>query len=55
MIDAKTKKVIATFKDEHGMPFASSKFIEVHLRDGKVVNVGNEFGLGRANVASAVR
>ena len=52
IIDAKTKKVIGTFKDENGKPFASSKFIEVHLRDGKVVNMGNEFGLGRAQTPS---
>ena len=26
---------------------ASSKLIEVHLRDGKVARIGNEFGIGR--------
>jgi hypothetical protein len=26
---------------------SGSKFIEVHFRDGKVVEMGNEFGLGR--------
>jgi hypothetical protein len=51
VIDVRTKKVIGTLKDEHGRPFASSKFIEVHLRDGKVVRVGDQFGLGRAHVA----
>ena len=35
------------FVDENGKPFASSKFIEVHFRDGKVVEMGHEFGLGR--------
>jgi len=47
IFDAKTKKPVGTFKDEQGNPVASSKFIEVHFSGGKVVQVGNEFGLGR--------
>ena len=47
VFDAKTKKLVATLKDEHGKPVSGSKFIEVHFRDGKVVQMGNEFGLGR--------
>lgn len=47
VFDARTKKLAATLKDEKGTPVASSKFIEVHVRDGKVVEMGNEFGLGR--------
>jgi len=47
IFDARTKKHVGTFKDEHGNPIASSKFIEVHFRDSKVTQVGNEFGLGR--------
>jgi len=47
VIDVKTKRRIATLKDETGKPVASSKLLEVHFRDGKVVAVGNEFGLGR--------
>jgi len=43
----RTKKLVATLKDENGKPVSGSKFIEVHFRDGKVVQVGNEFGLGR--------
>ena len=39
--------MVATLKNENGKPVSSSKFIEVHFRDGKVVAVGNEFGLGR--------
>ena len=49
VFDVKTKKKIATLKDENGNPVSSSKFIEVHFRDGKVVNMGNEFGLGRGS------
>ena len=49
VFDAKTKKLVATLKDEHGRPVSSSKFIEVHFENGKVVAMGNEFGLGRAD------
>jgi len=52
VIDARTKQVITTLKDETGKPVCSSKFIEVRFRDGKVVEVGNEFGLGRAQISS---
>ena len=47
VFDAKTKKLVATLKDEHGKPIAGSKFLEIHFRDGKVVEMSNEFGLGR--------
>ena len=48
VIDARSKTVVATLKDESGQPVCSSKFIEVHFRDGQVVKMGSEFGLGRA-------
>jgi hypothetical protein len=47
IFDVKTKKLVATLKDERGSPVAGSKYIEVHIRDGKVVQIGSEFGLGR--------
>lgn len=50
VFDAGTKERIATLKDEHGQPFGSSKFIEIHFQDDKVVAMGNEFGLGRAHL-----
>jgi hypothetical protein len=52
VFDARTKKLITTFRDETGNPVSSSKYIEVHFRDGKVVEMGNEFGLGRKGLAS---
>jgi hypothetical protein len=52
IFDAKTKKLIGTFKDETGKPVCSSKYIEVHFRDGKVIEMGNEFGLGRKRSTS---
>jgi len=49
MIDARTKKVVATLEGIDGRgTIRSSKFIEVHLRDGKPVRVGDQFGIGRA-------
>ena len=47
IFDARTKKLVATLRDENGKPFGSSKLIEVQFRGGKVARVGSEFGLGR--------
>ena len=47
VFDAKTRKLVATLKDENGKPFGSSKLIEAHIRDGKVVRMSCEFGIGR--------
>jgi len=47
VFDVKTRKLVATLKDENGRPVSGSKFIEIHFRDGKVVQMSNEFGLGR--------
>ncbi len=49
VIDARTRKVVATLKDDAGKLVSGSKFLEVHFRDGKVTEMGNEFGLGRAH------
>ena len=50
VFDVKTKKLVATLRDESGQPVSGSKFVEVHMRDGKLVWIGNEFGLGRKYV-----
>jgi DNA-binding beta-propeller fold protein YncE len=47
IIDAATKKIIGTFKDEKGQNVSSSKYVEVHFKDGDVVRVGDQFGVGR--------
>lgn len=48
VFDTRTKKLVATLRDENGKPFASSKFIEVQVDDdGKVIEIGCEFGIGR--------
>jgi hypothetical protein len=49
VIDVKTREVVATLKDETGKQISGSKFIEVHFKDGKVVAMGDQFGLGRAH------
>ncbi len=48
IIDASTKKIVATLKDEKGETFCSSKFFEVQFHDGKVTKVSDQFGVGRA-------
>jgi outer membrane protein assembly factor BamB len=50
VIDVRTRKIVATLKDEIGKPVCGSKFIEVHFRDGKVTAMGDQFGLGRAHL-----
>ncbi|MBI3417059.1 MAG: hypothetical protein HY043_17340 [Verrucomicrobia bacterium] len=50
VFDARTKKQVATLRDENGELVSGSKFIEVHFRNGKVVNMGDQFGLGRKGV-----
>ena len=47
VFDARTKQQIATLRDENGKRVGSSKLIEVHFRNGKVVAMSSEFGLGR--------
>lgn len=47
VFDVKTKKLAATLRDETGEPVSGSKYVEVHVRNGKVIRVGHEFGLGR--------
>lgn len=47
VIDARTRKVVATLTDESGTRVSGSKFIEVHFQGGKLVAVGDQFGLGR--------
>ncbi|MEY2409849.1 MAG: hypothetical protein QOF48_2519 [Verrucomicrobiota bacterium] len=54
IIDAHSKKVVATLKDEKGEPVSGSKFFEAQFLDGKLVRVGNQFGLGRERMKSGV-
>jgi hypothetical protein len=48
VIDARSKKVVATLKGIDGKGvIMSSKFIEIHFKDGKPIRVGDQFGIGR--------
>lgn len=55
VFDARTHRQVATLKDETGRVVCGSKFIEVHMRDGRVVAMGDQFGLGRAPVEAFAR
>ncbi|MGE3808338.1 MAG: hypothetical protein AB7K24_27060 [Gemmataceae bacterium] len=49
IFDAATKKVVARLTDEpdgKGKPVSSSKFIEIHFKDGKPVWAGRQMGVG---------
>ena len=46
VIDAKTKKITHLLKDEAGRDFQSEKLLEVVIDNGKVVRVGDQFGVG---------
>jgi len=47
VIDPKTKKIIGTLEDADGNRVMSSKFVEIHFRDGDPVRVGQQMGMGR--------
>jgi DNA-binding beta-propeller fold protein YncE len=46
IIDTRTKKVVATLKDEKGRAVQSEKLLEIVLRGGTVTRTGNQFGTG---------
>jgi DNA-binding beta-propeller fold protein YncE len=46
IIDARTKRIVATLKDETGIEFQSEKMLEMVIDNGKVVQAGNQFGIG---------
>jgi hypothetical protein len=48
VVDVKTRKIIATLKDENGNPVQSEKMVEVHLDGKKAKKAGDQFGIGRA-------
>jgi len=47
VIDAKSRKIVATLTDEEGRAVHSEKMMEVDFRDGKPFETGDQFGLGR--------
>lgn len=48
VVDVATRKVVARLADEQQNPVQSEKMIEIHTAGGRVVRVGDQFGLGRA-------
>ncbi len=47
VIEPKSRKILTLLKDEKAQPIQSEKMVEIHFRDGKPVNAGDQFGLGR--------
>ncbi len=47
VFDVKTRKIIATLSDEEGREVHSEKMLEVMFHEGRVLSVGNQFGVGR--------
>jgi DNA-binding beta-propeller fold protein YncE len=47
IIDARSRKIVATLADETGRPVHSEKMMEIDFNDGKPVATGDQFGLGR--------
>jgi DNA-binding beta-propeller fold protein YncE len=52
VIDVRTKKIVATLKDENGNAVHSEKLVEIHMDGKKAVKAGDQFGIGR--VASGI-
>jgi hypothetical protein len=47
VIDVKSRKVIATLSDEKRRPVHSEKMMEIDFAGGRVIETGDQFGLGR--------
>jgi hypothetical protein len=47
VIDTRTRKIVATLKDETGRDVQSEKVVEVVFAGGKAVRTGDQFGIGR--------
>lgn len=46
IMDAATKKIVATLKDEEGHDVQSEKMLDLVIAGGKVTQAGNQFGVG---------
>jgi len=47
VIDAESRKIIATLSDEEGRPVHSEKMMEIDFAGNRVIETGDQFGLGR--------
>ena len=50
IIDAKTKKIVATLQDETGVHVQSEKMVEVQFAGQRPVRAGDQFGIGRSTL-----
>jgi hypothetical protein len=48
IVDVASRKIVARLRDEAGREVQSEKMLEVDIANGKVVGVGNQFGIGMA-------
>jgi DNA-binding beta-propeller fold protein YncE len=55
VIDTKTRKIVVALTDEQQRVVQSEKVVEVVMANGKVVQTGDQFGIGRAPAAGARR
>ena len=46
IIDAASRKIVATLQDETGRPVQSEKMLDLTIANGRVVRAGNQFGVG---------
>ena len=53
IVDARTKKIVATLKDENGKPVESEKLLDLEIANGRVVRAGNQFGVGAKSTPPA--
>lgn len=49
VLDTKTRSVVTYLKDEFNNYVASEKMVEIHLQNGRVINAGDQFAMGRVN------
>lgn len=47
VIDSASKKIVATLTDEQGREVGSEKMVEIHFQNGKPIDNGDQFGVGR--------
>jgi len=47
VIDVRTKQIVGTLQDEHGVNAESEKMLEIDFTNGKPTAAGDQFGKGR--------
>jgi hypothetical protein len=47
VVDTKSHRIVAELKDEKGQPVQSEKMMEIDFQNGRPVQTGDQFGLGR--------